>query len=241
VFNTKYYTSWDELENDIKNCTRCILYRYRKNAVPGEGSRSSKVMLIGEAPGATEDEMGRPFVGAAGRLLTLTLESMGIHREEVYITNVVKCRPPQNREPRDEEIESCSIYLESQILLLKPRIIVTLGNIAGKKVFSLASMTWSSVMKMRGKVYRYSLLGLDVYVVPTIHPAAALYNPSMRLILLNDLKQLKELLSTTPSTAIMPNSVEQRISTEEGMKSKDAKEASRTLLDYIKKRSASVT
>jgi len=240
VFITKYYTSWEELENDIRNCTRCILFRYRKNVVPGEGSKYSKIMLIGEAPGVTEDEMGRPFVGAAGKLLTLTLESVGIKREEVYITNVVKCRPPQNREPRDEEIESCSIYLESQILLLKPKIIVTLGNIAGKKVFSLASMPWNGVTKMRGKAYNLTLLSLNVYSVPTIHPAAALYNPPMRNILLNDLKQLKELLGIV-STVTEIASTSQREDVKRETEPKDLRKEWRTLIDYIKKRPGNTT
>lgn len=191
-------------------------------------------MLIGEAPGATEDEMGRPFVGAAGKLLTLTLESIGIKREDVYITNVVKCRPPQNREPRDDEIESCSIYLESQILLLKPRIVVTLGNIAGRKIFSLASTPWGGVMKMRGKVYNISILGLNVYVVPTIHPAAALYNPQMRNILLDDLKQLKDLINiASVSKTTIPK---KQTLNREGKELKDTRGEPKTLIDYVKKR-----
>lgn len=193
---------------------------YRKNAVLGEGSKNSPVMFVGEAPGAVEDETGRPFVGAAGRLLTFTLESVGIKREEVYITNVVKCRPPQNREPRDEEVESCSVYLESQILLLKPKVIVTLGNIAGKKIFALASKQWSGVMKARGSVYTMDMLGLKVYVVSTIHPAAALYNPSLREVLLNDLRRVRELLASLP----------QPQADSEGVR------GTRSLIDYIKKK-----
>lgn len=174
-------------------------------------------MLIGEAPGATEDELGRPFVGAAGRLLTMVLESLGIRREQTYITNVVKCRPPQNREPRDDEIENCSIYLESQIVMLKPKIVVTLGNIAGKKVFSMCSIEWEGIMRMRGRVYSVNLLGLDVSLIPTIHPAAALYNPSLREILTSDLKYIRDLMY--------------------GSIGKESnKRDTKTLLDYIKKR-----
>lgn len=228
---TKYPISWEELEESIKTCLRCPLHKYRRNPVPGEGSKASKVMLIGEAPGATEDEMGRPFVGAAGKLLTLTLESIGIKREDVYITNVVKCRPPQNREPIEEEIENCSIYLESQISLLKPKIVVTLGNIAGKKVFSLASKPWNGVTKMRGKVYNLSILGCEIHVIPTIHPAAALYNPAMRTILLNDLKLIKDLLNTE-STLYIAATDKQTITKED----KESKKELRTLVDYIKKK-----
>lgn len=218
MIHTNYFESWKELENNIKICSKCSLHRYRKNVVPGEGSKNTSIMLIGEAPGGIEDEMGRPFVGAAGRLLTLTLESISIKRENIYITNVVKCRPPQNREPRDEEIESCSIYLESQILLLKPKIIVTLGNIAGKKIFSLASKQWNGVMKMRGKIYTLDILGLKIYIVPTIHPAAALYNPPLREILLADLKQVRELL-------ISISALNNR-----------KREGVRTIMDYIKQK-----
>ncbi|MEM1526157.1 MAG: type-4 uracil-DNA glycosylase [Ignisphaera sp.] len=228
---TKYPISWEELEESIKTCFRCPLHRYRRNPVPGEGSKTSKVMLIGEAPGATEDEMGRPFVGAAGKLLTLTLESIGIKREDVYITNVVKCRPPQNREPIEEEIENCSIYLESQISLLKPKVVVTLGNIAGKKIFSLASKPWNGVTRMRGKVYKLTILGFEVHVIPTIHPAAALYNPAMRTILLNDLKLVKDLLSST-STLSTSATDKQTITKED----KENKKELRTLVDYIKKK-----
>lgn len=213
------YTSWEELESSIRICTRCPLHRYRKNVVPGEGPKNSMVMIVGEAPGATEDEMGRPFVGAAGKLLTLTLESVGIKREDVYITNVVKCRPPQNREPNDDEIESCSIYLESQILLLKPRVITTLGNIAGRKIFSLGSKPWEGIMKMRGRVYTMDVLGVDTYVIPTIHPAAALYNPSLRSILLNDLKQLSNLLTSISTSKYIED-----------------RKGGRTIMDYIKRK-----
>jgi len=185
--------------------------------VPGEGSRTASVMLIGEAPGATEDELGRPFVGAAGRLLTMVLESLNIRREQTYITNVVKCRPPQNREPRDDEIENCSVYLESQIAMLKPKIVVTLGNIAGKRVFSMYGIEWEGVMRMRGRVYSINLLGLDVSIIPTIHPAAALYNPSLREMLASDLRYIRDLMHG--------NIGEER-----------SKRDAKTLLDYVKKR-----
>ncbi|ADM27079.1 phage SPO1 DNA polymerase-related protein [Ignisphaera aggregans DSM 17230] len=193
--------SWQELENAIRNCTRCQLYRNRKNAVPGEGPKDAFVMFIGEAPGATEDEMGRPFVGAAGKLLTMIMENLGISRDSVYITNVVKCRPPNNREPSDEEIEKCGIYLETQIRLIKPKIIVTLGNIAGKTIFFMGKERWEGIMKMRGRVYNMKIFDLTVYVIPTIHPAAGLYNPNLKNLLIQDLKIVKECIdkmSTNP-------------------------------------------
>ncbi|NPA96360.1 MAG: uracil-DNA glycosylase [Crenarchaeota archaeon] len=218
MFTQTRFSSWEELENAIKHCTRCPLHRSRKNAVPGEGPKDARAMLIGEAPGATEDELGRPFVGAAGRLLTMSLESIGLPRSSVYITNVVKCRPPGNREPREEEIEACSPYLESQILLLKPIVIVTLGNVAGKWVFTRAGMKWGGVTRMRGKVYEVNLLGLKLSVVPTIHPAAALYNPSLRSTLIEDLRRAKEVLEKG------------------GSAQESSGRGTKSLLDYLKKK-----
>ncbi len=183
-------------------------------------------MFVGEAPGATEDEMGRPFVGAAGKLLTMALESAGMPRSTVYITNVVKCRPPSNREPKPEEIEACSPFLESQILLLKPLLIVTLGNVAGKRIFELGKQRWSGVTRMRGRVYNLTILGLRIAVLPTIHPAAALYNPSTRDVLFNDLKMAKEILDKLLSSA----SGSIATATESGAARKP-----KSLLDYVKR------
>ncbi len=213
------FSSWEVLEEEIRRCVRCPLHRSRKNAVPGEGNKKSVVMFIGEAPGATEDEMGRPFVGAAGKLLTMIMESVGISREGVYITNVVKCRPPGNREPKDDEIEACSIFLKSQIALLKPKLIVTLGNIAGKTVFSMGKREWVGVMKMRGKRYELTIQGIQIHVIPTLHPAAALYNPQLRSMLESDMKLVKSFIDGITSS----------------MKSSTSdKTKPRTLLDYIK-------
>jgi DNA polymerase len=221
------YSDWATLEEAIRRCTKCPLHRFRKNAVPGEGDKNSKVMFVGEAPGATEDEMGRPFVGAAGRLLTTMLESLGIKRESVYITNVVKCRPPGNREPNDEEIEVCKPYLISQITLLKPRIIVTLGNVAGKVIFSLAGKPWNGVTKMRGKTYKAKVLGLDVIIVPSLHPAAVLYNPQLRTLFENDLKTLKSVMDETLKEV-------DYTSTSQSVK-EASKPKSKSILDYIKR------
>lgn len=213
------FRSWEDLEEAIRTCKRCPLHMGRKNAVPGEGKRSSPLMFIGEAPGVTEDAVGRPFVGAAGALLTQVMEACGIPRGEVYITNVVKCRPPGNREPTPEEVEACSVYLESQILLLKPKLIVTLGNVAGRKVFSMAGLEWGGVMRMRGRNYKASVLGLEVSVIPTLHPAAALYNPPLRALLEEDMKSVRrfaEALSPQPFVAIH-----------------DERGRPKTLLDYV--------
>lgn len=171
-----HYRYWDKLVRDIKECTKCRLHLGRKNAVPGSGRIDSGLMLIGEAPGATEDELGLPFVGAAGKLLDSILEELRTKREDLYITNVVKCRPPNNRQPARDEIDACSIYLESQILLIKPKVIVTLGAIAGEWVCSRMGIKWLGVTRMRGRIYRGRILGLPVTLVPTYHPAAILRN-----------------------------------------------------------------
>lgn len=217
-----YFSDWQSLEEAIKHCHKCPLYRSRKNPVPGEGNKNSYVMFVGEAPGATEDEMGRPFVGAAGRLLTMILESLGVKRESIYITNVVKCRPPGNREPKDEEVEACSIYLESQILLLKPKVIVTLGNVAGKKIFGMGSQQWGGVMKMRGKACKLSILNLTILAIPTLHPAAALYNPQLRTLLEEDIKLVKKITESIAQETLSLGDVQK------------SKSKTKTLLDYLK-------
>lgn len=161
----------------------------RSKAVPGEGSLNARLMFIGEAPGRSEDEAGRPFVGAAGKLLTQLLEANGINREEVFITNVVKCRPPDNREPLEDEIMSCAPFTNSIIRLINPSIIVTLGSYSGRYVFEiLGGLRWYGVTRMRGRAYSLSLFGRGTVVVPTYHPAAALYNPSPRTALEEDFK-----------------------------------------------------
>lgn len=171
---------WRRLREEIETCNKCELHKYRKKAVPGDGDINSPVIFIGEAPGREEDETGKPFVGAAGKLLTQLIESMGYKRDEFYITNVVKCRPPNNRDPLDEEIESCLPYLLRQIKLIKPKAIITLGRHASRTLFSLAGLKWISMSSQHGKVYEAIIDGLDVKIIPTFHPASALYNPGLK-------------------------------------------------------------
>ncbi|MGC8975283.1 MAG: uracil-DNA glycosylase family protein [Thermoprotei archaeon] len=180
---------WSELVLEISNCRRCRLAENRTKAVPGEGSLNARIMFIGEAPGRSEDEAGRPFVGAAGKLLNELLQSIDLKREEVFITNVVKCRPPENRDPLEDEILSCSYFTNSIIQLIQPSIIVTLGNHAGKYVIeTLGGSHWLGVSRMRGNVYNVTLFGKETLVIPTYHPAAALYNPAPRRALEEDFK-----------------------------------------------------
>lgn len=128
------YNNWEELENACKNCTKCKLCNNRHNVVIGTGNKNAKIMFIGEGPGADEDMQGIPFVGRAGKLMDKAFEGIGIDRNDVYIANIVKCRPPNNRNPENDEAQSCKEYLESQINLVKPEIIVLLGNVALKNI-----------------------------------------------------------------------------------------------------------
>ena len=189
---------YDELVSLMLNCTKCKLHKTRKHVVPGEGPLNARVMLIGEAPGATEDEEGRPFVGAAGQLLTKLLNNVGIRREDVFITNVVKCRPPNNRDPEPDEIEACRPYLVTQILMIKPQIIVCLGRHSAREVLTMAGYPEklvSSISSIRGKVFNVRIGDVNTKVLPTYHPAAALYNPRLRSVIEDDLRKVKELLN----------------------------------------------
>ena len=173
-------------------CTKCDLWKGRVKAVPGVGSPESQVLLIGEAPGQAEDLRGEPFVGAAGKLLDALLSETGFSRAGVFITNVVKCRPPRNREPKPHEIEMCAPYLNRQIDIIKPRFIVTLGNHSTAYIFSKARLPFRSITQARGKVHETSILGLKVAVFPTFHPAAALYSAQYKKQLEEDFHRLRD-------------------------------------------------
>jgi DNA polymerase len=186
--------AYDRLAEVIRSCRACPLYKGRTQAVPGEGNLDAEVMLVGEAPGKTEDEQGRPFVGAAGQLLTEALERAGLPRPTVYITNVVKCRPPNNRTPTEEEMTSCIKYLREEIRLVRPKVIVALGNTAGSALFSLAGLKWRGATAERGRQVRAKVEGVEVVLLPTYHPAAALYKPDLRGLLEKDLEEAAKLV-----------------------------------------------
>ena len=176
----------EELNREILTCARCHLHRYRKNAVPGEGSMKLGIMIVGEAPGAAEDEAGRPFVGAAGQLLTETLVRLGVSRGDVYITNVVKCRPPDNRTPTREEVEACLPYLLRQITLLRPRRIIALGLVSARTLLSLMGRRVEKMGEVRGRCFRGRVAGIETEVCATHHPAAVLRNPKLRDVFVGD-------------------------------------------------------
>jgi uracil-DNA glycosylase len=174
------------LEAEVRSCPRCRLRDTRKNAVPGEGAQTAEVMFVGEAPGFWENEQGRPFVGQAGKLLDELLASVGLRREDVYITNVLKCRPPNNRDPLPEELAACHEYLERQIALIQPKLIVTLGRFSMAKFFPGGR----GMRELHGKTTRYGRSTcLAVY-----HPAAALRQAALRQVLEEDFGKIPQLL-----------------------------------------------
>jgi len=179
--NKDRYSQWKKIEEDIKRCKKCNLWRSRKNPVVGEGSIESKILLVGEAPGYWEDINGRPFVGRAGKFLDELLEIAGLKREDIYITNVLKCRPPNNRDPLDEEIKACSPYLDKQIEIINPDIIVTVGNFATRYVLNKYGLKSEPISRIHGRVFKSEKTIITMY-----HPATAVYNPKMKQVLTND-------------------------------------------------------
>ena len=187
-----------QVAKEVRVCVACPLHRTRKNAVPGEGPADAPIMLIGEGPGFHEDQQGRPFVGASGQFLTQLLASAGFKREEVFIANVVKCRPPENRDPLPEETQACGAYLERQIALINPKVIVTLGRHSMAKYFpgEKISAIHGKARKIGGKL-----------IVPMFHPAAALHQPALRQTVEEDFRKLKDIIaqaSHQPDTKPIP-------------------------------------
>ncbi len=172
----------ERIAAEIKTCTKCPLYKTRKNAVPGEGPINALLMFIGEAPGAKEDELGRPFVGRSGEILVELLESICLTREEVFITSILKSRPPKNRTPSYSEIAACLPYLESQMAVIRPKIVVLLGGVAISSIIG----PWP-VKEAHGKFYE----GGDFTFFMTYHPAAALRFPRIKEVMQADFQVLR--------------------------------------------------
>lgn len=178
------YKTWKELEESIKNCNKCKLCSGRKNIVFGTGNKNADIMFIGEGPGADEDIQGEPFVGKAGQLMNKAFEALGIERNNVYIANIVKCRPPQNRNPEKDEAEACMDYLRNQVILVKPKIIVLLGSVALKNILGEEY----GITNSRGKWIEKK----EIWYMPTFHPAALLRDDSKKIDFWRDLKLVKE-------------------------------------------------
>ena len=180
-------TILQELGDEIKTCPKCRLCETRTNAVPGEGSPRAGVMFVGEGPGENEDKTGRPFVGQAGKFLNSLLEKANIARDEVFITNIVKCRPPNNRVPTDDEVEACSDYLMAQIAVIEPKFVIPLGAAALKTLLGPDL----KITQVRCKVFRKS----GILYIPLFHPAAALHRSQLVETLQADIMTLRELLN----------------------------------------------
>ena len=180
------YDNWEDLENSIKDCDKCKLCNGRNNIVFGVGNKEADLMFIGEGPGGDEDEQGIPFVGKAGQLMNRAFEGLGIHREEVYIANIVKCRPPNNRDPENDEVLACLNYLRNQVILVKPKVVVLLGGIA------LQNILWNDygITASRGKIIEKK----GILYIPTWHPAALLRDENKKIDFWNDLKLAKSKL-----------------------------------------------
>jgi len=176
----------DEVARVIAGCRKCFLCEGRTNTVPGEGSAVARLMFVGEGPGQVEDATGRPFVGRAGELLTQIIESIGLRREDVFIANAVKCRPPQNRKPLPDEIAACSPYLERQIGLIRPAVLVALGATAAEAMLGVKR----SLTDLRGRVHSYR----GIPLVVTYHPAALLRNPNWKKPTWDDIRIARQLL-----------------------------------------------
>jgi len=189
-----------DLYREVETCTRCPLHRTRSKAVFGAGDADAELMFVGEAPGAEEDRLGLPFVGRAGQLLNELLEGIGMTREDAFIANVLKSRPPGNRDPQPEEIEACRPYLFEQVRLIEPKIVCTLGNFSTK----LLTGNPTGITRVRGTPQVHSLGGRAVFLLPLFHPAAALRTPAMKETLRGDFETIPALLDGPPPGAPEP-------------------------------------
>jgi DNA polymerase len=184
--NSSRVMTLEEVQKELGDCKRCKLHRTRRTIVFGEGNERATLMFIGEGPGYDEDVQGRPFVGKAGQLLTKIIESINLSREEVYIANVIKCRPPQNRNPEPDEIKSCNPFLMKQIRVIHPKIICALGTFSAQTLLK----TDAKISALRGRFFDLE----DIKVIPTYHPAFLLRNPERKKEVWEDMKQIAELI-----------------------------------------------
>jgi len=189
----------ETIKQNVIKCTKCDLCKTRTNAVPGKGNFQSDVIFVGEAPGRNEDKNGEPFIGVAGKKLSIALDEAGISRDVVYITNIVKCRPPNNRIPNTNERNTCQEYLKQEISIIKPKLICILGNTAFNSILG-----GSEITKFRGKVVRKNNL---LYFL-TIHPAATIYNQKLMGVLKKDIVKLFDLIKDLKNNKEVPIDIE---------------------------------
>ncbi len=180
--------TWEQLQQRVQACTQCELHRSRTQTVFGVGDRQANLLIVGEAPGAHEDRQGKPFVGRAGQLLNSMLQAIGLNREQVYIANILKCRPPNNRDPKPEETRTCTPFLERQVALLAPKVILAVGRIATHYLLN----TTSSMGRLRGK--RYQFRDTEIPLIVSYHPAYLLRSPREKMKSYADLLLVKQIL-----------------------------------------------
>ncbi len=190
--------SLESLKEEVLHCTKCELSRTRTIPVFGEGNPEARIMLIGEAPGYNEDKTGKPFVGEAGKVLDVLLNSINLKREDIYIANVIKCRPPNNRKPTQKEIKACTPYLDKQISIIRPKVIGCLGNYATDYIMKKYGLTPEGISRIHGKVYKVNNLLGSLSIIPLYHPAVAVYDRGMLPVLMNDFKVLAQNIKERP-------------------------------------------
>jgi DNA polymerase len=186
---SKKEKEFEKIKKDALLCKKCVLYKKRKAPVIGQGSLKARIVFVGEAPGVKEDASSVPFCGRSGKFLDELLFSAKINREDVYICNIIKCRPPENRDPSEKEIKACSCYIEKQIELIKPKVICPLGRLSMK--FVMEKFGFEDSIEVIGKIHGKVFKGKET-VIPFYHPAVALYNPKMKDVLKKDFKILKK-------------------------------------------------
>lgn len=184
----------EKIIDEVKNCKKCELWKNRNKPVIGDGDLNTEIMFIGEAPGYNEDKQGIPFVGRAGKILDELLDSIGLRRQDIYIANILKCRPPKNRNPLKTEIDACTGYLNRQIELIKPKIIIPLGNFACSFIFEKYGLEYNQISNVHGKIFKLNTSFGELKIIPMYHPAVATYNPNKKTVLLQDFSPLKLLL-----------------------------------------------
>jgi len=190
-YDSKTDSQLGKIKNEVLDCKKCQLYKTRTYPVIGQGNHQTKIVIVGEAPGSNEDKTGRPFCGQAGNILDELLSLVGIRRKEIYITNILKCRPPNNRNPSKDEIKACHPYLLRQLEIIKPKIICCLGNFATQFIMEKFGLTdkIEGISKIHGQIF----VNDDLKIISLYHPAVVTYNTAMKEVLENDFKILKKL------------------------------------------------
>jgi DNA polymerase len=184
------------LNNKISNCRKCNLYKTRTNTVPGDGNPNTDILFIGEAPGRNEDLKGKPFVGKAGQVLDKLLESIGLDREDIFIANILKCRPPDNRNPLIGEIKLCTAFLDKQIQIIQPKVIVPMGNFASSYILDKYGLKKDSISMIHGKKFDVKTLSGKMAIIPIFHPAVVTYDKNKMVEMLEDFKKISEYIKS---------------------------------------------